>query len=42
MNSLFARAAASFRNVFKPDAATARFLEQTHVDVRQNSRLWGI
>ena len=42
MNALIARAAASVRNVFVTDVATNRFLEQTHVDVRKSSRLWGI
>ncbi len=42
MNKLLARAAASVRKAFKTDAATNRFLEKTHVEVRQNSRLWGI
>jgi hypothetical protein len=42
MNKFFARAAASVRNVFVTDAATTRFLEQTHIDVRKSSRLWGV
>jgi hypothetical protein len=42
MNKFLSRAAASVRNVFVTDAATNRFLEQTHVDVRKNSRLWGV
>jgi hypothetical protein len=42
MNKFFARAAASVRNAFAADVATTRFLEQTHVDVRKSSRLWGV
>jgi hypothetical protein len=42
MNKFLARAAASVRNAFMTDAATNRFLEQTHVDVRKSSRLWGV
>jgi hypothetical protein len=42
MNKFFARAAASFRKAFETDVATDRFLEQTHVDVRKSSRLWGV
>jgi hypothetical protein len=42
MNKFLARAAASVRNVFTADVATTRFLEQTHVDVRKSSRLWGV
>jgi hypothetical protein len=42
MNKFLARAAASVRKAFLADAATTRFLEQTHVDVRKSSRLWGL
>jgi hypothetical protein len=42
MNKFIARAAASVRNVFVTDVATNRFLEQTHIDVRKSSRLWGV
>jgi hypothetical protein len=42
MNKFLARAAASVRSVFVTDAATTRFLEQTHCDVRKSSRLWSV
>jgi hypothetical protein len=42
MNALFNRATRSFRKVFATDAASKRYLEQVHIDVRRSSRLWGI
>lgn len=41
MNKFFAAAAETVRKVFVADAATTRFLEQTHVDVRRTARHWG-
>jgi hypothetical protein len=42
MTNLLSRAAFALREAFKSDVQTARFLEKTHVDVRLNSRLWGV
>lgn len=42
MNRFLTAAAETVRTVFATDTATTRFLDKTHVDVRRNSRLWGI
>jgi hypothetical protein len=42
MTNILSRAASVLRAALKADAPTARFLEKTHVDVRLNSRLWGV
>jgi hypothetical protein len=41
MNKFFTAAAETVRKAFIADAATARFLEQTYVDVRRTARHWG-
>lgn len=41
MNSFLARAARSIRQAFTTDAATARMLEKTYVQVAMSSRFGG-
>jgi hypothetical protein len=42
MNRFLAAAVETVRSTFTTDSATTRFLDKTHLDVRRNSRLWGI
>ncbi len=42
MNKFITAAARQVVLAFRADPATTRMLEQTHVEVRRNSRLWGI
>lgn len=42
MNRFLAAAAETVRSAFTTDAATTRFLDKTYIEVRRNSRLWGI
>jgi hypothetical protein len=42
MTSFLSRTASLVRSALMQDAATQRALENTYVEVRRNSRLWGI
>ncbi len=42
MTKILSRAARQVVFAFSADPAAIRMLEQTHVEVRRNSRLWGI
>ena len=42
MTKFFTAAARKVAFAFTADPAAIRMLEQTHVEVRRNSRLWGV
>jgi hypothetical protein len=42
MNRFLTAAVEAVRTTFTTDSPTTRFLDKTHIDVRRNSRLWGI
>jgi hypothetical protein len=42
MNRILAAAIEAVRSTFTTDSPTTRFLDKTQLDVRRNSRLWGV